>query len=60
MRNVIAIVRLMSTPIRPAASGSWAVARIALPCFVLPTNQLSANSSGIVTDADEDLRHRQS
>ena len=36
-------------PISRAASGSCAVARIALPYLVLPTNQSSAISSGIVT-----------
>ena len=49
MRNVIAIVRLTSTPIRPAVSGSCAVARIARPWRVLATNQVRTNSSGIVT-----------
>ena len=34
MKNVAAMVRLMSMPISCAASRSWAVARIALPSFV--------------------------
>ena len=51
MRNVIAIVRLTSTPIRPAVSGSWAVARIARPWRVVRTNQVRTSSSGIVTIA---------
>ena len=33
----------------PDASRSWAVARIALPWRVLPTNQRKPSSSGIVT-----------
>ena len=32
-----------------AASGSWAVARIALPARVEPMNQVVANTSGIIT-----------
>ena len=36
-------------PIRRAASGSWAVARIARPARVVLMNQVSANTSGIIT-----------
>ena len=36
-------------PISRAASGSWAVARIARPARVELMNQLSANTSGIIT-----------
>ena len=51
MRKVSEIVRLTSMPMRPDASRSWAVARIALPWRVLATNQRRASSSGIVTPA---------
>jgi len=45
MKNVAAIVRLMSIPMSPAASRSWAVARIAFPSFERSTNRLSENIS---------------
>lgn len=45
MKNVAAIVRLMSIPISCAASRSCAVARIAFPSFVRSTNKLSATMS---------------
>ena len=41
MKKVAAIVRLMSIPMRPAASRSCAVARMALPSFDRSTNRLS-------------------
>ena len=40
MKKVAAIVRLMSMPIRPAASRSCAVARMALPSFDRSTKRL--------------------
>ena len=48
-RNVSEIVALTLMPISRAASGSWAVARIARPAWVLLMNQPSANTSGIIT-----------
>ena len=49
MRNVNEIVRLTSMPIIAAASLSWAVARIALPCRVYWTSHTSTISTGTVT-----------
>src|SRR5215208_4570741 len=46
--NVIEIVRLTLMPIIAEASVSWATARIAFPCFVERTNQVSRISTGIV------------
>ena len=48
-RKVSEIVALTLMPIRRAASGSWAVARIARPGRVRLMNQVSANTSGIMT-----------
>ena len=48
-RKVSEIVALTLMPIRRAASGSWAVARIARPARVGLMNQVSANTSGIIT-----------
>ena len=45
---------------RPAVSGSWAVARIALPCFVLATNQDMPIKSGTVTTATKTCRNESS
>ena len=47
MKNVIAIVWLMSTPMSSAASRSWAVERIARPSRVRLTNSWSATISAI-------------
>ena len=47
--NVSEIVLLTLMPISRAASGSWAVARIARPGAVRLTNQFSAITSGIIT-----------
>ena len=49
MKNVIAIVWLMSTPISSAASRSWAVERIARPSRVRLTNSWSAIISTTAT-----------
>ena len=48
-RNVSEIVALTLMPISRAASGSWAVARMARPARVVLMNQVSANTSGIIT-----------
>ena len=47
--NVNEIVRFTSMPMIAAASGSCDVARIAFPCFVVFTSQLSSTSTGAVT-----------
>ncbi len=49
MKNVIAIVWLMSTPMSSAASRSWAVERIARPSRVRPTNTCRATISNSAT-----------
>ena len=49
--NVNEIVRLTLMPIIAAASWSWAVARIALPCFVERTSQVRIEEHG---DGDQD------
>ena len=46
MANVTEIVRFTLIPIIADASVSWATARIAFPCFVSRTNQLSRISTG--------------
>ena len=48
-RNVSEIVVSTLMPIRRAASGSCAVARIALPSRLRPMNAVITSSSGIVT-----------
>ena len=57
MKNVIAIVRLMSTPISCAASRSWAVDRIACPSRVRQTNSCSATISTSATTIMKMFRH---
>ena len=54
IRNVIAIVWLRSTPISWAACWSWAVARIARPSRVRPTNSLEAEHQDERDEEDED------
>ena len=56
-RNVTEIVRFTSMPIIADASVSWAVARIAFPCFVELTNHESTSSSGITMISTDALLH---
>ena len=56
IRNVIAIVRLMFTPIRAAASRSAAVARIERPRRVRPMNSCRATIRTIATAMMNRLR----
>ena len=58
MKNVIAIVRLMFTPMSAAASRSAAVERIARPIRVRPMNSWSAIMSADRDEDDEQAQHR--
>ena len=51
------IVRLTFTPMIAAASGSCDVARIALPCRVDLTSQLSRSRTGMVTSTAKSWFH---
>ena len=55
--NATEIVRFTLIPIIADASVSCATARIAFPCFVDRTNQLSMIRTGIVIKSAESLFH---